>query len=313
MVSDKSGKPVAGLQENDFTLLDNKQPAKILSFRGVEGAATDPPVQVILLLDEVNTTYSNVAIARQQIEKFLQQNGGELARPLSLAFLSDSGTVVSVASSRDGNALAAELNKEKNGLRTITRSQGFYGAADRQQLSVRGLQQLAAEEAAKPGRKLVVWISPGWPLLSGPEVQLSRKNQEALFRTIVSLSDSLRWAGITLYSVDPLGTSDAGGLQTIGYEQYVKGVKKVSQAQIGNLALQVFAVQTGGRVQNSNNDIASEIAKCMADAAAFYELSFDAAVGDGPDEYHALEVKIDKPGLMAHTRTGYYAQPTPRP
>ena len=27
------------------------------------------------------------------------------------------------------------------------------------------------------------------------------------------------------------------------------------------------------------------------------------------DEYHTLEVKVDKPGLTARTRTGYYAQP----
>jgi hypothetical protein len=32
-------------------------------------------------------------------------------------------------------------------------------------------------------------------------------------------------------------------------------------------------------------------------------------VGDGPNEYHALEMKFDKPGLKALTRTGYYAQP----
>ena len=46
----------------------------------------------------------------------------------------------------------------------------------------------------------------------------------------------------------------------------------------------------------------------MADAKAFYLLSFDGLPGDGPDEYHALEVKIDKPGVKARTRYGYYAQ-----
>ncbi len=42
---------------------------------------------------------------------------------------------------------------------------------------------------------------------------------------------------------------------------------------------------------------------------AFYVLSFDGLPGDGPNEYHALEIKIDKPGLTARTRSGYYAQP----
>ena len=73
VVTDKSGKPVSGLQQQDFTLLDNKQPQKILSFTAVEGGAAtaDPPVEVILLVDEVNTSFTNVSFERQQIEKFL--------------------------------------------------------------------------------------------------------------------------------------------------------------------------------------------------------------------------------------------------
>jgi hypothetical protein len=47
----------------------------------------------------------------------------------------------------------------------------------------------------------------------------------------------------------------------------------------------------------------------VADANAFYVLSFDGLAGDGPNEYHTLEIQIDKPGLAARTRSGYYAQP----
>ena len=70
-----------------------------------------------------------------------------------------------------------------------------------------------------------------------------------------------------------------------------------------------LAVQSGGRVLNSSNDITAEIAKCTADAEAFYVLSFEAAHADHANEYHAIDVKVDKPGTKARTRTGYYAQP----
>ena len=45
VVTDKSGRPLPGLQQQDFTLLDNKQPQKIVSFHAVEGgtATPDPP------------------------------------------------------------------------------------------------------------------------------------------------------------------------------------------------------------------------------------------------------------------------------
>ncbi len=125
---------------------------------------------------------------------------------------------------------------------------------------------------------------------------------------IVGFSNGLRQTGITLYNVDPLGNADAGGLRTFYYKDFIKGVKAAKNAETGNLALPVIAYQSGGRVLNSSNDIASEIASCVADASAYYVLSFDSPPPDGPVQYHALEVKIDKPGVTARTRTGYYAE-----
>jgi VWFA-related protein len=312
VVTDKSGRPVPGLQQHDFTLLDNKQPQKIVSFQAVEGgtATADSPVEVILLMDEINTAFTNVATERNEIEKFLRRNGGALAQPVSLVFLSDSGAT-GTTSSRDGNALIADLNQREYGLRTIKRSQGVYGDNERIQLSLNALKQFADYKAAIPGRKLIVWISPGWPFLSGPgmELDLTSKQKQELFNSIVTFSDALRRARITLYDVDPLGLADAGQFRTTGYMDFSKAVRKAGQAQRGHLALQVLAAQSGGRVLNSSNDVAGEIATCVADANAFYVLSFDGLAGDGPNEYHTLEIQIDKPGLAARTRSGYYAQP----
>lgn len=309
VVTDKHGDPVAGLNQQDFTLLDNKGPQKILAFQAVTGPATDPPASVILLVDEANASFSSVATERDQLEKFFRQDGGALAVPVSIDFLTDSGLAIGDNASKDGNAMAAELVQRQTALRTIRRSQGVYGAADRVSLALQAIAQLAETEAPKPGRKLVVWVSPGWPLLANPNIQYTEKNRQQVFGTIVAVSDELRQAGITLYAVDPLGTSDAVGFQTTVYKAYLKGVKKSGQAEVANLALQVIATQSGGLVLNSSNDIAGEIAKCVKDASAFYMISFDGLPGDGPNEYHALDVKIDKPGLTARTRAGYYAQP----
>jgi len=309
VVTDKHGDPATGLAQQDFTLLDNKGPQKILAFQAVTGPATDRPVSVTLVVDEANASFSSVAVERDQLEKFFRLDGGALAAPVSIDFLTDSGLEVGTDASKDGNAMAAELVQRQTALRTIRRSQGFYGAEDRVGLSLQAIARLADTEGPKPGRKLVVWVSPGWPLLSNPNVQYTEKNRQHIFGTIVAVSDELRQARITLYAVDPLGTSDAVGFQTTAYKAYLKGVKKQGQAEVANLALQVIATQSGGMVLNSSNDIAGEIAKCVRDASAFYVISFDGLPGDGPNEYHALDVKIDKPGLTARTRAGYYAQP----
>ena len=67
VVNDGSGQPVTGLQQQDFTVLDNKQPQKIVSF---EAAGPGEAVETVIVLDAVNTGYSRVAYAREQIDKF---------------------------------------------------------------------------------------------------------------------------------------------------------------------------------------------------------------------------------------------------
>lgn len=310
VVRDKSGSPVSGLQQRDFTILDGKQPQPILSFQAVGGTNTDNAgLEVILVVDAVNTGFQRVAYGRQQVEKFLKQDGGKLAWPMSIDFLADSGLKVENVPSSSGGALSAYMDQNQNGLRVSGRSQGFYGAADRAQLSLRSLGQLAEIEERRPGRKIVIWMSPGWALLTSPRIQLSPKDQENIFHTAVALSTELRQARITLYAVDPLGTADAGKFRTFYYEEFLKGVTAPNKAQFGNLALQVLAYQSGGRVLNSSNDIAAEIESCVRDANAYYVLSYEPPSADGPNDYHTIEVKLDQPQLKAQTRTGYYGQP----
>ncbi len=308
IVNDKAGKPVTGLQQQDFTIFDNKQPRKIVSF---EAADSSDSGEITLVIDAVNTSFTRVAYERDQIKRFLQRDAGKLAHPVSLAFFSDAGVSMQDNASRDGNALAAELDANPNGLRSIRRSQGYYGAVDRSQLSLRALNEIVEHQAKRPGRKMVIWVSPGWPLLSGPNMQLSPRDEQGIFNSIVATSTRLRQSRVVLYDVDPLGTTEGLARQTY-YEEFLKGVRTKNQAQIGDLSLQVLTYQSGGRVLDGNNDLAGEIEKCVRDTNAAYVLSFDPAPADGPDEYHAIEVKIVQHGLKAQTRSGYYAQPVPR-
>lgn len=307
VVTDKSGKPVAGLDLPDFTLLDNNQPSKILSFHAYNGTgqSADTPVEAILLFDTVNTTFDAVSYARQQVDNFLRMNGGHLPIPVSIDWLTNDGVETQREPSRDGNALAAQLDAYEGRLRSINRSAGAYGAIERFQLSTHMLDNLARSEMDKPGRKLLVWAGPGWPMLDNPNINISGKSQQALFGEIVQLSTLMRLAHITLYSV----SQGMPGPDTFLYQSFVKGVKKVQQAGVPNLSLKVLAVQSGGLVLPPTNDMAGSIQECLQDAGAFYTLSFEPAPADGPDQYHELKVRVDKPGLTARTRTGYYDQP----
>jgi VWFA-related protein len=307
VVTPKSGPPVTGLQQQDFTILDNKVPRPITSFRAVGG--NEVPVEIVVVIDAVNTAYQNVDYERLEIAKFLRANGGHLAHPTTLAVLTDTGIKqIQDGFSSDGNVLSSTLSQETVSLRSIRRSAAYWGAVERFQISLAALQQLVQQEAPRPGRKIILWVSPGWPLLSGPEVQLGPKEEQSIFENIVNFSTLMRQARVTLYSIDPLGSRDSGP-RTFYYGAFVKGVSKPNQVDLGDLGLQVIAVQSGGLALSVNNDVAALLEKCVADTGAYYEISFSPAVETKRDEYHHLEIKMANPGLTARTRQGYYAQP----
>ena len=306
VVTPKSGKPVAELRQQDFTILDNKVPEPVLSFKALGGGG-EAPVEAVLVVDALNIPIQGVGRELGEIEKFLRANGGQLAVPASLAAFTENGFQSIGNTSKDGNALATALKGFNFTNRTIRRSQGFYGAEDRTRLSISGLQLLVSREAHQPGRKLIFWVSPGWPILSGPGVELDSKQQQALFSNVVDLSTLMRQAQVTLYSLDSFGVDESLS-RTLYYKAFVKGASKPSQVAIGSLGLQVLAEQSGGLALSSTG-VADLLERCIGDLSAYYEISFEAAHAESRDEYHQIEVKVPQPGMVVRAREGYYAQP----
>jgi VWFA-related protein len=313
-VTDKSGGPVRGLHRDDFTLLDNDQPQDVVSFLDVNGdiaksdkaAPADPPAEIVLVIDAANAPLQSVNFERKEVQRFLLQNGGKLPQPTALVVFSDTGTRVQKGFSQDGNVLAAQFDQYETGLRSTNKAQGNYGATELYALSLKVLSSLADYEGKRPGRKLMIWISPGWPLQLIRTARLTDKDEQLLFDSIVATSATLRQARITLYSIDPLRLADQRVTDFTYYKNFLKGVTDPSHALPGNLGLQVLAEQSGGRAFSSSNDLVRAISDCIADADAYYVLSFESRPADRADEYHTLRVMVKKPGVTARTCTGYY-------
>jgi len=237
-------------------------------------------------------------------------SSGRLSYPVSILFFNGNGIERLGPASQDGNALATALDKASSNLLPVRRSEGGWGDVERWQRSLTALGTLASDEAKQPGRKMVLWISPGWPLLITTEARSSGKIRDTVFSEIVALSTGLRRARITLYSIDPINAMGSSTMRWFRYRDYLKGVTKVKDADTGDLALQVLSEQSGGRVQNySQQYLSGELASCMADAGAYYLVSFDAAPTEQTDEYHSLKITVDRPDLTVHTRASYYDHP----
>jgi VWFA-related protein len=334
VVTDKAGKPVADLEAKDVTLLDNKNPLKMASFQAFGGthARPEPPTEVILLFDYVNDEIRNLAAERREVQGFLQENGGHLAQPVSVFVLRDTGLQALRPPSTDGNELAAEVAKMETSQRVNTNATGANGDMERFNESIKALSGIAAYEMKRPGRKLLLWIGPGWPLLDSLRFQNTTDTMKQFLKMIIDFSTSLREARVNVYSVGigELKVQFAGGenldkankktvvatfvetadtINPLDYLDYLKGVRQYSQAKAGNLSVKVLAVQNGGRVLGLDNGLKAQIDTCVQDAGAFYTLSFDPPPAGQPGEYHDLKLQIDQPGLTAHTSTGYYSQP----
>ena len=144
-VTDKLDHHLSDLQLGDFTLLDNKQPTKIIDFHEVDTRnSTDDPVHCLIVLDMINTDFEVVAREREQLGEFLKQDGARLAHPTSLVVFTERGLSAETAATRDGNLLLAALNGANSEFRLEGRGAGFWGAADRLQWSLQQITELAS-------------------------------------------------------------------------------------------------------------------------------------------------------------------------
>ena len=255
----------------------------------------------------MNNSFQSVATERDQITKYLGRNGGHLPIPISIALFSDSGVKIDQPT-QDGSVLIAELEKMPIPIHTINSAMGGNGTVERYQLSLATLSHMLTYTGQKPGRKLLLWLGPGWPTLSGVHYGTTDGDKHRNWDSIVTFSKDLRQSRTTLYSVDSL-SSESSLAHSVYYQNFLKPVTSAKDTESGNLGLPVLALQSGGKVLNGSNDLASEIASCVADAGVYYRIGVQVSPSETVNDYHSLEVKLARAGLTARTSAGYYNQP----
>jgi VWFA-related protein len=339
-VTDTAGNPVSGLDVRDFSLLDNGQAEKIVSFHA-NGSGTNPSssIMVTLVLDTFEMPLEMASQEQAAVERFLRQNGGHLAQPTWLLMLTDTGLWRMGLPSVDGNALADSIVHRRGTVwipanpsaladQTWDHSQAPAGGKEDLEPGVtlpaeRGLRALGAIAAAErrlPGKKLLIWIGPGWGIGSGknPEEIVRKEVKPALFDRIVWFSTLLRVARLSLFSFSEGETgslhetdqSTPSPIRPPGFPWYaVKPVTSPSEASALALNRKVLAIESGGLVLDSSGDPVHHLNECMRDVSGSYSLTFDPGPAAHPDDFHTLKVNIDLPGLKARTNTFYYDQP----
>ncbi len=307
-VADKAGKPASGLAQGDFTLLDNGQPVKFSSFQvtdlGATAAGSDAAV-AFLLFDAVNVSVNEVANERIAVAKYLRLNGGKLPVPISILVFTNKGITSQIPASFDGNDLATKVEQLTGSFPTITDDAGGAGTQERYDVSVNTFMSMVRAAKSISGKKEIIWLGHGWPMLEDLNPQMVMKVEQHVFSSLVEVLNLMREEHLTLCTAE-MGAPDE---TTYRYQNYVKGVKAAKKTNYSNLTAKVLAVNSGGQVVGPDNNLGAQIDRCLSDTTTFYTLSFDAPKAAGADEYHELKIQLGKPGLIARTSAVYYAEP----
>jgi VWFA-related protein len=302
------------LNQADFTITEDKKPVTLTNFQRMHTG--DEPVRIVIALDTSNIQADYVAPMREKLNLFLHAKDGVLPYDTAIAFIGGRSGIVISPFSKNGNELADSLKKQPTGTPHADGSAGddsSGGGGNRgghgggSQRSLMGLQKLMMDAENFQGRTVVLWLSQGWPLLYGPELQLTPQQREGLLKEAVAFTTELRLANVTLYVEDPVDP-DKFQSETAQYVGYLKGPAKGSDAAPAFLGIQVLAVHSGGWVRVTS-DITHTMDDVYADLATYYKVSFPATATTSPDALHALSVKVNQKNLTPHTVDQYYAEP----
>ncbi len=311
VVTDARGNVVTDLKKDDFAVSEAKEPQTILNFEEAGSHVLSPTLTInstaeldrqaprapvnIILLDEFNTRFEDMAFARYSLKKFLEKQPEKLDTPTML-----------VAVNLQHFSVLRDYTQDKQGLIEALdhhfaaypwQAQQGQWRAERFATAFGALMQVAQATVGHPGHKNMIWIGRGFPAIGflNAQVDVEARVNNAVQECVNMLRD----ARVTLYSVDPAGLLVDPG---------VYGVEAAFDDPFGgNYTFSKLARATGGKALYGRNDVDAEIATGIRDGSSFYTLTYRPGnTSTDPRKFRKIAVTLDRPGLTATTREGYY-------
>lgn len=219
-----------------------------------------------------------------------------------------------------GSSDEAELKVFAGFVQSHNPHNNYSDTIDRTEVSLKLFEAIANHVAAIPGRKNLIWVSTGFPVLP--------KMRDAMRDTMRLLSN----ANVALYAVDAPGlltlqpdatarpplTSAVGGGGTGGARvfnpQWAQRTARTNNRflEMTQAPMLEMSALTGGRAFLNTNDIQGAIRTAAEEASITYTLGFYPASPRHDGKFHRIEVKIDgRLDVSIRYRKGYVDAPDP--
>ena len=188
-------------------------------------------------------------------------------------------------------------------------------------VSIDALSSLVQNLSAAPGRKAVIYVADGIPMIAGEDlfyfvnliyersVSLIEMTEYDLSRRFQQLAATANANRTSFYTIDARGltvmSQGTVDSQVAGFPGQMALIDQIAMTNLQS-PLRLMAEETGGRSIVNANRVMPDLLKIAADLRNYYSLGYmPGSVGDG--RYHTIEVRWkNKPrGAEIRFRRGY--------
>jgi Ca-activated chloride channel family protein len=286
VVTNKEGKRITDLKKEDFRIFENGVQQEIAGF-----AATDEPVDVALLIDTSGSTELELAKIQNAAIDFVNQLHPD-----------DEAAIISFADDvRLQEDFSIDRDKNEYGIKK-TRSGGCTAEYE--------AVWLALEEVLKPinERTALVLFTDGVDTCS----------HKASEKETLELAKETK---ATIYCVYYNTEREAySGRRTVGVGGYPPVIlnptppvfggpgSTSSEYASGRSYLNNLAEYSGGLVFDGMKDLSDAFAQVAKELASQYSIGYYSTNKKHDGKFRKVEVKVDKPNLVARTKKGYFVK-----
>jgi VWFA-related protein len=254
----------------------------------------------IVLLDEFDTRFEDMAFARYSLKKWLDRQPGKLHEPTMLIAVSLGKFEVLRDYTQNKDEILQAL--DHHFVAYPWQLHQFAWVAERYSTAFVTLRRVAEASMGHMGHKNMVWLGRGFPTINSE--RFSVDDNQMIHNAVQRTVNELRNARVTLYTIDPAGVMIDPGA-------YGEAARLFAPFG-GDPDFQSLARATGGRTLFGRNDVDAEIGTSIRDGASLYTLTYRPTNSTwDPEKFRKIKVTLDRPGLTFITRQGYYPETRP--
>ncbi|MBD0371356.1 MAG: VWA domain-containing protein [Pyrinomonadaceae bacterium] len=158
------------------------------------------------------------------------------------------------------------------------------------------LETLSRRAAGLPGRKLIFFISDGFPM--------DARNSDTLDR-IRNIADASIRSGVMIYTMDSRGL--VTDMMDATSETMPTGPVALATRVVGEDILNRLAEDTGGRFVHNTNRLGPEMTKALEETSNYYLLAWRPNEAGTGRKFHRVQVRVkNRPELSIKVQRGYF-------